>query len=429
MFTYFKVLLFLPLVFGQSSVPALIWNVGMTGDKNVVESAPALQLNEVYDISDILSNHHNVLLFLQDELSIEDLSSHKSEFSTLTTIFESEKALYIPKVKDNVAQRLEHKLKKDKYTVSRIKAGTAISEIKLNEGTKNLVIIELPPTSTNPRRSHALKKVDEVISSVLDKVKGVADFVAVYTATSSSIPVSEDVARLRVSRSLKAIGDPSNPDTFYSNDCVFMYLKKPMTVSMKGPRGAHDALPAVPHAVLGTCNHPDTNNIMLNYNDVTLNGETLHKLKLNFEFKMDRGTWHSPTVTVDMQKGASGISNRTVLHMRRDMQMSAPVNHCFNCGQTVVYEQRTIGNHTTAGQFNLHVNGAQVQAFMGDAVQFGAVWDCEGFFTAGVWMGLLASGLATTILLAGMCMIADIKTMDRFDDPKGKPIMLTQAQE
>lgn len=54
--------------------------------------------------------------------------------------------------------------------------------------------------------------------------------------------------------------------------------------------------------------------------------------------------------------------------------------------------------------------------------------DCTGFFSAGIWGALFVVILLVSILSVGLTMIMDIKTMDRFDDPKGKTITIN-AQE
>lgn len=55
-------------------------------------------------------------------------------------------------------------------------------------------------------------------------------------------------------------------------------------------------------------------------------------------------------------------------------------------------------------------------------VRFVDAYECVGFFTPGIWMGIIVTLILISILTWGMKMIMDIKTMDRFDDPKGKPI-------
>lgn len=58
----------------------------------------------------------------------------------------------------------------------------------------------------------------------------------------------------------------------------------------------------------------------------------------------------------------------------------------------------------------------------GEVPKFGDTWDCTYFFTAPILSGFLVAILFAWIMGFGICMIMDIKTMDRFDDPKGKTI-------
>lgn len=61
-------------------------------------------------------------------------------------------------------------------------------------------------------------------------------------------------------------------------------------------------------------------------------------------------------------------------------------------------------------------------------IEFGPCNDCIGFFSAGIWGGLFVVILLLFILFYGICNMMDIRTMDRFDDPKGKTIIVS-AQE
>lgn len=54
--------------------------------------------------------------------------------------------------------------------------------------------------------------------------------------------------------------------------------------------------------------------------------------------------------------------------------------------------------------------------------------DCVGFFSPAIWGALFVVILLMSILSCGLTFIMDIKTMDRFDDPKGKTITVN-AQE
>lgn len=52
------------------------------------------------------------------------------------------------------------------------------------------------------------------------------------------------------------------------------------------------------------------------------------------------------------------------------------------------------------------------------------VTDCVGTFSAGSWMGIIVAVVFASILLFGYLMVQSIQTMDRFDDPKQKQIVI-----
>jgi V-type H+-transporting ATPase S1 subunit len=56
--------------------------------------------------------------------------------------------------------------------------------------------------------------------------------------------------------------------------------------------------------------------------------------------------------------------------------------------------------------------------------KFGQCNYCSGFFTSGIWMGIISSLLMAFILAFGVYLMTSINTMDRFDDPKGKPLTI-----
>lgn len=70
----------------------------------------------------------------------------------------------------------------------------------------------------------------------------------------------------------------------------------------------------------------------------------------------------------------------------------------------------------------------QFQPFHAKATKFGPPNYCTSFFTSGIWMGITSSLLCLGILLFGVFRMMSIKSNDRFDDPKGKPLII-KAQE
>lgn len=71
----------------------------------------------------------------------------------------------------------------------------------------------------------------------------------------------------------------------------------------------------------------------------------------------------------------------------------------------------------------------QIQGFgLSNRTDFSYASDCAGFFTPGIWMGLLTSLLMLYIFVYGLHMIMQLNTMDRFDDPKGPSISVPQME-
>ena len=58
----------------------------------------------------------------------------------------------------------------------------------------------------------------------------------------------------------------------------------------------------------------------------------------------------------------------------------------------------------------------------GSEYSFGKVNYCQGFFSSGIWMAITTSLVLTFILAFGISFLFNINTMDKFDDPKGKPL-------
>lgn len=70
----------------------------------------------------------------------------------------------------------------------------------------------------------------------------------------------------------------------------------------------------------------------------------------------------------------------------------------------------------------------QIQGFNVSKGDFSYASDCAGFFSPGIWMGLMTSLLMVLVLTYGLHMIMQLHTMDRFDDPKGPAISVPQNE-
>lgn len=67
------------------------------------------------------------------------------------------------------------------------------------------------------------------------------------------------------------------------------------------------------------------------------------------------------------------------------------------------------------------------ETLTGEFSVFGRAWQCISFFSAGIWGGLFIAFLFLFILSIGITAIMSIKTMTKFDDPKGKQITINAS--
>lgn len=67
----------------------------------------------------------------------------------------------------------------------------------------------------------------------------------------------------------------------------------------------------------------------------------------------------------------------------------------------------------------------QVELSQNATARFSESYDCASFFTTVVWMGFLVVLLYLFILAVGIFFLYDIRTNDRFDDPKEKTITVS----
>ena len=79
---------------------------------------------------------------------------------------------------------------------------------------------------------------------------------------------------------------------------------------------------------------------------------------------------------------------------------------------------------------NLSLVVFQIQGFniLNGTTDFSYASDCAGFFTPAIWMGLITSLIMLLILTYGLHMIMQVRTMDRFDDPKGPSISVPLSE-
>lgn len=107
------------------------------------------------------------------------------------------------------------------------------------------------------------------------------------------------------------------------------------------------------------------------------------------------------------------------IFLRSKQEIVFPFNVSYHCAQTHIFSYKTKDS-----EIHLKLSRLQVQM---DAKDFGRVQDCVGFVSVPILTGILVTAILALILIWGITMILDIRTMDRFDDPKGKTITISAS--
>lgn len=94
-------------------------------------------------------------------------------------------------------------------------------------------------------------------------------------------------------------------------------------------------------------------------------------------------------------------------------------NFSYACASSLFFQLKDDGLYFENLQIQLNFTNA------GENLQrFNEAFDCVGFTSPGIWSGLFIVLLLLSIVATGITYIMDIKTMDKFDDPKGKTITI-----
>ncbi|NXH59472.1 VAS1 ATPase, partial [Rhabdornis inornatus] len=111
--------------------------------------------------------------------------------------------------------------------------------------------------------------------------------------------------------------------------------------------------------------------------------------------------------------------------------ISAPAEYSFHCqlvGTSNHYPARLVPSNDEAKNWDVFISELQIQGFNTINNQFSYASDCTGFFTPGIWMGLVTSIILLWILTYGIHMIMQLTTNSRFDDPKGPALSVPQTE-
>ncbi|KAF7669481.1 hypothetical protein LDENG_00189700 [Lucifuga dentata] len=432
---------FLFAVFAPGSsttqVPLLMWSIEGLPPLAPPAAGHITSIGQLkgYVSSAFGSGSHTVLLFLQDKLSKDDFTvfggvfgnKQDSAFQNLEAAMESSSSSVVLPALEWSGSTAMLTLLQEKLGVSPllIDADT-LSHLSLNTSGSNLLLINLPYcTGSHKSCKEVLKSNDEIIGNVqgIMKAKNVP-YTAIYTGLQPSRVISEpSISSQPVGRTLlQASLNDVNPPIMFNvsgSPCIMLWAQN-LSVSITSSPAWIDLAEQTPDLTGSRCNN-SSSLLILSYSS----GFNLSFAMSQQFYSASARNWFTLDSVQLQYEGqtASYIGSRSIY---------APVEYSYHCQSVSSFQDALlVPSNTTENTSHWRLNFVdfQIQGFsLQNGTNFSYASDCAGFFTPGIWMGLLTSLLMLLILIYGLHMILQLNTMDRFDDPKGPSISVPQTE-
>ncbi|KAG0429293.1 hypothetical protein HPB47_023787 [Ixodes persulcatus] len=397
-----SIVIFLGVPAQSENAPAFLWSSDSHLNKfPQVSSFESIEPSTFSKSMEALLSRDDTLVvaFVQDALSIEDLSKNSADDGTykyLKAAFEKSPVVVLPSVVDPV-DGLSSSAGEARMT--RVSVGDPSDVQSALDGLRDrhrLLLVDLPETGGGDR-AQALRR---------------ADYLAAPEGTMEESPVRASRSR----RHLLAAAGASNLTKGVlevRSDCLLLFSGRvsasfvPATPA-KAPRETvtfNDTLSTKP---VVSCSATGAN-VSFTFPDVG----SVKGFKLEMSFQRE-GSGFQLESLVGFVAGSKALPLQV-----RDVWW--PGGFSFSCASSFFRQF----NASMPPQLQVTLGTFQVELSENATARFSESYDCASFFTTVVWMGFLVVLLYLFILAVGIFFLYDIRTNDRFDDPKGKTITVS----
>lgn len=171
------------------------------------------------------------------------------------------------------------------------------------------------------------------------------------------------------------------------------------------------------------CDSNTTASLKIGFTNNTIGGIK----EINLEFGKIGLYWLLVNSSVILVQDGTGTANSsyTLTSIGGSYDMATPETFSYVCTRSY-FRLKTLSSPAMNTRIAIFIQNFQFQPFgvsmNGTDFSYGKLNYCQGFFSNGIWMALTSSLVMLMILFGGIYALAGITTMDRFDDPKGKPL-------
>ncbi|KAM3872576.1 ATPase H+ transporting accessory protein 1a [Diretmus argenteus] len=409
----------------------------------------------------------NVLLFLQDKMSIEDFTMYGGAFGNKQdsvfpnlegALMSSPSPLVLPAVSWPASNAVIGQLQDQLETSPLYMDPETLSQLRLNASSPALLVFRLPYGTGADLMSakEILSGNDDVIGQVLSIMKTQS---VPYTAIYTALRPSREAASLSLEAGLgggrsllqargghkererererqRMIKDKAgvySPVEFKEGEdtCILLWATTLSVSILRGGRWEdHDLTPStfgegVSPKLHGSSCDLTRSRLVLNYESVL--GHRSFKLIFAMSqrhYQVSARRWFTLDAVELEYDGTKATFNGS-------RNIYAPAEYSYRCESVTSFRWPVLVPHSAkdpANQWRVSFEDFQIQGFNVTGGDFSYASDCAGFFTPGIWMGLMTSFLMVLVLTYGLHMIMQLRTMDRFDDPKGPAISVPQTE-
>ncbi|CAO1308947.1 unnamed protein product [Diamesa hyperborea] len=375
-----------------STVPVFIW-----GSNTPTSFLPSLNRLESEEFSTLVHSQQEessiTLIFVENNLSTEDLSQCKLKTQTC---FENLKKISHKSYLPNVVNPLEALKLSDAKQKSILLSNDGELSEQIDPAMSNIYFIYLDDIENIEDYAIHDEIINEIYNSIAAKYENV---IAIYTARYPSFEYSGS----SLSRKARQTVDTNTTVQRVIQDTDKTHILFALS-------GLHVVIDKVVTTI-------DIQTITMTLTDLKAPQMGLNFVAGNIQFVMNivlsAGTWevYDATYSADLVQ----------LHpVHRVMAAGA---HSFACLELRMKSPKL--------KLELIFENIQIQPNFDTTTTefktFGRAWQCVGFFSAGIWGGLFIAFLFLFILTIGITAIMSIKTMTKFDDPKGKQITINAS--
>ncbi|NWW53875.1 VAS1 ATPase, partial [Pedionomus torquatus] len=388
-------------------------------------------------------NSRNLILFLQDTLSIDDFT-YLSESYGNKNPFQNEilqsapSSLVLPAVDCKATRHLLSFLQESgNWKLTNI-TDLDVSQLEVNTSKPNLLVVQLQPLLSGLNGISTLEAIaenDKIIRRLtMDLQERGIHFSVIYTAVRPSrISRRTDVMwelrrQLMATEEEDSLSYPPLNVTTGDEICILFYAGN---FSLKANNSVAIDLT---NATFVTRN-ADTSSSECSSANTTLSLKYANPVNgissLEIRFLMSNKFYGASARNWSTLDSVEIVQDGEKFAKFNVSVISAPAEYSFHCqlvGTSNVYPARLIPSNNEAKNWDVFISGLQIQGFNVENNQFSYASDCTGFFSPGIWMGLVTSIILLWILTYGIHMIMQLTTNSRFDDPKGPALSVPQTE-